>query len=127
MKKITVIFLVACLAAPTAWLLLREEPRAPISEEQAIAKIRTYIAEVEKIPEENIRIDRIESRPPTESESDFLLEWGEEPPELVWFAKITRFPSWLGPPPENSKWAGYGGMIMLNAYTGEVVLASFDD
>lgn len=127
MKKITVIVLVACLAAPTAWLLLREEPRAPISEEQAIAKIRTYIAEVEKIPEENILIDRIESRPPTESESDFLIEWGEELPELVWFAEVTRFPSWLGPPPENLKWGGYAAIILLDAYTGEVVLASGND
>jgi len=118
MKKIIVIVLVACLAAPTAWLLLREEPRGPISEEQAIAKIRTYIAGVEKIPEENIRIDRIESRPPTESESDFLLEWGEEPPELMWFADVTRLFGDVGP---------RAGIIWLDAHTREIIYGSFLD
>lgn len=118
MKKVIVIALVACLAAPTAWLLLREESRAPISEEQAIAKIRTYIAEAEKIPDENIRIDRIESRPPTESESDFLLEWGEEPPELMWFADVTRLFGDVGP---------RAGIIWLDAHTREIIYGSFLD
>jgi hypothetical protein len=63
MKKIIVIVIVACLVASTTWLLFRKEPRAPISREEAIAKIRTYIVGVEKIPEENIRIDKIELRP----------------------------------------------------------------
>jgi len=95
-----------------------------MSIEEAIAIVKAYVAKIEKIPEENIRIDKIELRHPTESESDFF---GKEPPELVWFAKITRFPSWLGPPPENLKWGGYAAIILLDAYTGEVVLASFND
>jgi len=132
MRKVIIAILVVALAASTAWVLFREKraargPWGEMSIEEAIAITKAYVAKIEKIPEENIRIDKIELRPPTESESDLLLQWGEEPPELVWFAKITRFPSWLGPPPENSKWAGYGGIIMLNAYTGEVVLASFND
>ncbi|TKJ26295.1 MAG: hypothetical protein CEE41_02345 [Hadesarchaea archaeon B3_Hades] len=118
MKKITVIVLVACLAAPTAWLLLREEPRGPISEEQAIAKIRTYIAGVEKFPEENVQIDKIELRPPTESESEFLIEWGEEPPELMWFADVTRLFGDVGP---------RAGIIWLDAHTGEIIYGSFLD
>jgi len=82
------------------------------------AKIRTYIAEVEKIPEENIQIDRIESRPPTESETDFLLEWGEEPPELMWFADVTRLFGGVGP---------RAGIIWLDAHTGEIIYGSFLD
>lgn len=113
--------LAMALGASISLAFLQQKPQGPISEERAVTMIKARVAEMDKDPHEDIRIDKIELRPPTKSESDYL---GKEPPELVWFAEITRFPSWLGPPPENSKWAGYGGMIMLNAYTGEVVLGS---
>jgi hypothetical protein len=118
MKIKTVIIITALVAALGAAISLAFLRQAPISEEGAIAKIRTYIAGVEKIPEENIRIDRIESRPPTESESDFLLEWGEEPPELMWFADVTRLFGDVGP---------RAGIIWLDAHTGEIIYGSFLD
>jgi ribosomal protein L20A (L18A) len=120
MKKIIVIVIVACLVASTTWLLFRKEPRAPISREEAIAKIRTYIVGVEKIPEENIRIDKIELRPPTESEENYLREsrQGKEPPELIWFADITRFFGNVGP---------RAGTIWLDADTGEIISGSLLD
>lgn len=99
-------------------------PCEPMSIVEAVSAIKAYVAEADNDPCEGIRIDKIELRSPTKSESDFL---GKEPPELVWFAEVTRFPSWLGPPPENLKWGGYAAIILLDAYTGEVVLASGND
>jgi hypothetical protein len=87
---------------------------------EAIAKIRTYVAKVEKISEENVRIDRIELRPPTESEATFLRESrnGKEPPELMWFADITRLFGNVG---------SRAGTIWLDAQTGEIIYGSFLD
>jgi len=99
-------------------------PCEPMSIVEAVSAIKAYVAEADNDPCEDIRIDKTELRSPTKSESDFL---GKEPPELVWFAEVTRFPSWLGPPPENLKWGGYAAIILLDAYTGEVVLASGND
>jgi len=99
-----------------------------MSIEEAIAITKAYVAKIEKIHEENIRIDKIELRPPTESEATFLRESrdGKEPPELMWDASVTRFP-WGGFTPENQKLGGYGGMVWLDAYTGEIVVATFLD
>ncbi|MBA7608409.1 hypothetical protein ES703_15586 [subsurface metagenome] len=121
MKKIIVIVLVACLAASTAWILFREKraargPWGEMSIEEAIAIVKAYVAKIEKIPEENILIDKIESRPPTESESDFLLEWGEEPPELMWFADAAIRMTMTG--------TAYC-KVWLDAYTEEIVYGPF--
>ena len=87
--------------------------------EEAVSAIKAYVAEADNDPCEDIRIDKIELRLPTRSKSDILREWGKEPPELMWFADITRFPRWPH--------GGYAGMIWLDAYTGEVVLGSLED
>jgi hypothetical protein len=113
--------LAIALGASIGLAFLRQGPLGPISEERAITIIKAYVVEADNDPHEDIQIDKIELRPPTKSESDYLQEWGKEPPELMWFAKITRFPSWLGPPPENLKWGGYAAMIWLDAHTGEVI------
>jgi|GEM_PF-3236587 len=131
MRKVIIAILIVALAASTVWALFREKraargPWGEMSIEEAIAK--AYVAKIEKIPEENIRIDKIELRPPTESEATFLRESreGKEPPELMWDASVTRFP-WGGFTLENQKLGGYSGMVWLDAYTGEIVVASFSD
>jgi len=133
MRKVIIAILVVALAASTAWVLFREKraargPWGEMSIEEAIAITKAYVAKIEKIPEENIRIDKIELRLPTESEATFLRESreGKEPPELMWDANVTRFP-WGGFTPENQKLGGYVGMVWLDAYTGEIVYASFYD
>jgi len=125
-KVIVITALIAALGASISLAFLQQKTQGPISEERAIAIIKAHVVEADDDPHENIQIDEIELRPPTKFESDYLREWGEEQPKLVWFARITRFPNWLSPP-ENVKWAGYGGIIYLDAYTGEVVFGSFLD
>jgi len=120
-KLLTILVVVAIVIATSiVWILLRRGPQGTISEEGAIAKIKTYIAEMDKIPKENIQIDNIELRSPTESEENYLREvWqGKEPPELIWFADVTRFSGNVGP---------RGGTIWLDAHTGEIVSGTFDD
>lgn len=120
-KVIVITALIAALGASISLAFLQQKTQGPISEERAITIIKAHVVEADNDPHEDIQIDEIELRPPTKSESDYLQEWGKEPPELMWFAKITRFPSWLGPPPENLKWGGYAAMIWLDAHTGEVI------
>lgn len=133
MRKVIIAILVVALAASAAWVLFREKraargPWGEIPIEEAIATVKAYVAKIEKIPEENIRIDKIELRLPTESEVTFLRESrkGKEPPELMWDASVTQFP-WGGFAPDNQKLGGYVGMVWLDAYTGEIVYASFYD
>lgn len=75
---------------------------------EAVSAIKAYVAEV----------DKIELRPPTRSESDILREWGKEPPELMWFADVTRLFGDVGP---------RAGIIWLDAHTGEIIYGSFLD
>jgi len=91
-----------------------------ISTEEAVIKIRAFVAEQENIPEENILINKIELRSPTESEENYLREsrQGKEPPKLVWFADVTRFLGDVGP---------RAATIWLDAHTGEIVSATFLD
>jgi len=133
MRKVIITILVMALAASAAWVVFREKrtargPWGEIPIEEAIAIIKAHVAKIEKIPEENIRIDKIELRPPTESEATFLRESreGKDPPEFMWDASVTRFP-WGGFTSENQKLGGYVGMVWLDAYTGEIVVASFLD
>lgn len=119
--------LAIAVGASISLAFLLQGPRESISEERAITIIKAHVAEANNDSHMDIQIDKIELRPPTKSESDYLREWGKEPPELMWFAEVTVFPSWLGSPPDNLKWAGYKGIIFLDAYTGEVVLGSFLD
>ena len=83
---------------------LRERP---ISQQEAIVKVRTIM--------EDVRVDGIKLRPLTEDEIGFIREWfsvtgvDKEPPELIWIANITQLTN-AGPK---------SGVIMLDAYTGE--------
>jgi len=120
-KLLTLLVAVAIIAATlTAWGLLRRESQGTISENEAIADIKKYVAEQENIPEENILINKIELRSPTESEENYLREsrQGKEPPKLVWFADVTRFLGDVGP---------RAATIWLDAHTGEIVSATFLD
>jgi len=133
MRKVIIAIIIVALAASTAWVLFRGKraargPWGEISIEETITIVKAYVAKIEKIPEENIRIDKIELRLPTESEATYLRESreGKEPPELMWDASVTRFP-WGGFTPENQKLGGYVGMVWLDAYTGEIVYAFFLD
>ena len=116
MKKIIIVVLVVCLATSTAWLLLQEEPRVPISEEEAITKIRLHVAEVEKIPEENVHIDEIELRPPTKYEASILRNVDKEPPKLMWSADAAIRMTMTG--------TAYC-KVWLDAYTEEIVYGPF--
>jgi len=113
-----VVAIVAVVGVGSYFLHFRGKPT--ISKEQAIAQVKTYITRVEKIPEENVQIDNIELRPPTESEENFLSEsrLGKEPPELIWFADVTLLLGDVGP---------RAGTIWLDAHTGEIVSATFLD
>ena len=126
--------LAIALGVSISLAFLLQGPRGPMSEERAMAIIKAHVAEAEKITEENVRIDRIELRPPTGYEAYFLRNSyvGKEPPELMWFADVTRFngPVSVVLMPENrliDLMVGYRVMIWLDAYTGEVVLGSFLD
>ena len=121
------IAIVVLVIVGTMFIVLHKGPREPIPEERAIAIIKAHVAKADNDPHEDIRIDNIELRPPTEDEAAYLRSWQKEPPGLMWFAEVTRFPSGLGPPPENSTWGGYAGMIWLDAYTGEVVAGTLLD
>jgi hypothetical protein len=158
-KLLTILVVVAIvIATSTAWMLLRQRT---IFEEKAIADIKAYAAEMayitkmDKIPEENILINKIELRPPTESEENYLRESliGKKPPELIWFADVTLFPPNIflfenikpadyallenlklenlnfvvAVSVENIKPASYVGTVWLDAYTGEIVSATFED
>jgi hypothetical protein len=118
---IAIVVIIAIAAIVGGYFLVSSRgPRAPISEKDAITKIKTYVAGVEKIPKENIQIDNIELRSPTESEENLWRELGpgKEPPELIWFANVTVLFGYVGP---------RGAEIWLNASTGEIVAATFLD
>lgn len=131
-KKLLLLTVLAiALGASISLAFLLQGPRGPMSEERAMDIIKAHVAEAE----ENVRIDRIELRPPTGYEAYFLRNSyvSKEPPELMWFADVTRFhgPVSVVLMPENrlidNIMVGDFGMIWLDAYTGEVVLGSFLD
>ena len=91
----------------------------PIPQEEAIAKVKVHIIEVEKgtITEEDIRIDKVELRPPTkEEERDIRVHTWRDPPELIWVTYITLLFEDAGP---------REGKVILDAYTGDFVYSVF--
>ena len=129
MRKLIVIVLVAFFVS-VAWLSISGRQLGAISKEEAIARIKAYVIEKDKIPEENVLINEIELRQPTEIERSFFRSHGIEPPELVWVASVTRLTllPGTGPPPplgENLKepriTKGWSTYVWLDAYTGNVL------